>query len=386
MGKNKGRNDKNYSNSGRHTSQHPKTKRKDHKKGDHRSARGALEEDEGISMPSSLHEHDSDGEDKIPFTLAMWDLGHCDPKKCTGRRLQRYKIVKPLRLNNRFNGIVLSPMGVKYVSRSDRAIVEEHGMAVIDCSWAKLDSTPFSKMKCSHPRLLPHLLAANPVNYGRPFKLSCVEAFAATLYIVGYEEVGEKLLACFKWGSIFFQLNRELLDIYSQCETDFDIRKAERDWLDKCEQEYQEIQNIDMTDIDMDNEGACFNPNHMSNFVTGKRDFRKQPESSSEEEEEDSSDDGDNDDEDDGDKAGSDDSDENDIDQSEEEEDETNQSDNEDSPEELKNASTNESDISKDIETHVGCLTIGDSRSSSNEDTESNLVSSTCTTNDDHVT
>ena len=59
MGKNKGRNDKNYSNSGRHTSQHPKTKRKDHKKGDHRSARGALEEDEGISMPSSLHEHDS---------------------------------------------------------------------------------------------------------------------------------------------------------------------------------------------------------------------------------------------------------------------------------------------------------------------------------------
>ena len=116
------------------------------------------------------------------------------------------------------------------------------------------------------------------------------------------------------------------------------------------------------------------------------RDFRKQPESSSEEEEEDSSDDGDNDDEDDGDKAGSDDSDENDIDQSEEEEDETNQSDNEDSPEELKNASTNESDISKDIETHVGCITIGDSRSSSNEDTESTLASRTCTTNDDHVT
>ena len=39
-------------------------------------------------------------------------------------------------------------------------------------------------------------------------------------------------------------ISRELLDIYSQCETDFDIRKAERDWLDKCEQEYQEIQNI----------------------------------------------------------------------------------------------------------------------------------------------
>ncbi|KRT78386.1 hypothetical protein AMK59_8708, partial [Oryctes borbonicus] len=164
-------------------------------------------------------EDDSSEEDDVTctFPVAMWDFSQCDPKKCSGRKLARLGLIKCLKIKQKFPGLVLTPTGEKCVSPVDKEIVDTKGIAVVDCSWAKLDQTPIATLKASHGRLLPFLVAANPINYGRPCQLSCVEAIAATMYIVGYRELAEHYLNKFSWGHSFIDLNKELLDIYAKC-------------------------------------------------------------------------------------------------------------------------------------------------------------------------
>lgn len=178
------------------------------------------------------------------FPVAMWDLNHCDPKKCSGRKLLRHGLIKNLKLGQRFPGLVLSPVGVNCVSPQDLQIIEKSGIAVVDCSWARIDETPFSRMKSPHPRLLPFLIAANPINYGKPCKLSCVEAIAAAMMISGLKEEAKFYLSKFSWGHSFLELNEELLELYSKCKSSEEILEVQQKYLDDNEKERQN-KNLD---------------------------------------------------------------------------------------------------------------------------------------------
>jgi pre-rRNA-processing protein TSR3 len=99
---------------------------------------------------------------------------------------------------------------------------------------------PWSRIGGKCERLLPYLVAANPVNYGRPWRLNCVEAFAACFYICGHPEWATEVLQHFRYGQPFLDINSQLLKRYAGCENEEEIKKAEETWLEKIEREYSE--------------------------------------------------------------------------------------------------------------------------------------------------
>lgn len=191
---------------------------------------------------SSEDEHSENYLTEAPFPVGMWDMEQCDPRKCSGRKLSRHGLIQTLRLGQRCNGIVLTPVAEKSVAPDDRHIVAENGVAVVDCSWARLEETPFSRMRTANPRLLPFLVAANPINYGKPWQLSCVEALAATFFITGYKDVALLYLSKFKWGKHFLELNGELLEAYAACKSSTEVVEVQNKHLQEVEEERQQRQ------------------------------------------------------------------------------------------------------------------------------------------------
>ncbi|KAG6954201.1 hypothetical protein JG688_00012478 [Phytophthora aleatoria] len=192
----------------------------------------------------------------FPVTLRMWDFQQCDSKRCTGRKLCRLGYIKSMKPGAHFRGLVLSPAGEHIVSPADRTIVESTGISVIDCSWAKVQELPYKQLRSGVHRLLPFLVAANSVNYGRPHKLSCAEAIAATLYIVGLKQEAIQLMDEFSWGAEFLKINADCLEAYSACNNSAEVVEAQDAYLAACQTEHDErLQRMNLPSLESDDDG-----------------------------------------------------------------------------------------------------------------------------------
>lgn len=118
---------------------------------------------------------------------------------------------------------------------------------------------PWSRIGGKCERLLPYLVAANPVNYGKPWRLNCVEALAACFCICGHQDWAEIALQHFTYGKPFLEINSQLFKRYAACENEEDIKKAEEAWLAKLEKEYSDSRLKDPADEEDDWAGGNMN-------------------------------------------------------------------------------------------------------------------------------
>lgn len=214
-----------------------------------RGGRGRGGKPVGAGPPRPRRDSESENEEndaenvrpkKLEFKAACWDLGHCDAKRCSGKRLMRLGMMRELHVGQKFAGVVVSPKGKKIVSREDKELLDQYGAAVVEASWNRIDEVPFGKIGGKCERLLPYLVAANPTNYGKPWRLNCVEALAACFYICGHSDWAEDILSTFSYGRAFLDINAALLKRYEACENEEQIKKAEETWLAKIEQEFEQ--------------------------------------------------------------------------------------------------------------------------------------------------
>jgi pre-rRNA-processing protein TSR3 len=152
--------------------------------------------------------------------------GDDDPEKCTARKLARFDLVD-LHRSDRATpyGVVLNPHAERALSPADRT----GRLVALDCSWERAGEARFS-LPGEH-RALPFLVAANPVNYGRPFRLTTVEALAGALVVLGERPHAERLLSKFTWGHTFLELNDEPLRRYADCADSTEVVAVQEEYL-----------------------------------------------------------------------------------------------------------------------------------------------------------
>jgi len=158
--------------------------------------------------------------------------GDDDPQKCTARKLDKFDRARLHRSHHATPyGVVLNPHAETALSPADRETAADGALVALDCSWESAGEAQFSL--AGEHRALPYLVAANPVNFGRPMQLTTVEALAAALVIFQEREQAEDILCKFTWGETFLELNDEPLRRYANCKNSIEVVEIQQEYLDR---------------------------------------------------------------------------------------------------------------------------------------------------------
>ena len=71
------------------------------------------------------------------------------------------------------------------------------------------------------------MVAANPINYGIPTKLSSSEAVMASLWILGFKDQALEIADSVKWGPAFLHINMERLESYARAKSSKEVVEAQ---------------------------------------------------------------------------------------------------------------------------------------------------------------
>jgi pre-rRNA-processing protein TSR3 len=164
--------------------------------------------------------------------IIIYHARQCDPKKCTALKLKRHGLIRLVHQMKFLpkRAIVLNPFSQIAFSPADRQRIESFGLAALDCSWEHAEKVLIKHARGTS-RCLPFLIAGNPVNFGKPTKLTTVEALVAALYIAGFKEEALQLLSIFKWGHTFLELNKERLESYASAKDSGAVVELQKNFI-----------------------------------------------------------------------------------------------------------------------------------------------------------
>ncbi len=173
-----------------------------------------------------------------PIPLHVIHLDQDDPRKCSARRMAKagsailhFDVRRAPK-----RGFLLDPSSGILMGPDDKITVDRGGSIVaLDCSWKRVDESldSISRHTRLQGRTLPVLLAANPVSWGKPGRLSTSEAFAASLYILGRENQARSVLSSFPYGDNFFNLNKEPLMAYREAKNNAELSELQWEFFDR---------------------------------------------------------------------------------------------------------------------------------------------------------